>query len=106
MAPNPRKLRAKTIAFQREVLDKMSALATAAFGLVAALAWNNAIQAVFQRYYPAPGVEANPTTQIGPLVVYALIITIIAVAVILGIGRLAGRLKAEAEELAGAAEAG
>jgi len=30
-----------------EVLDKMSALITAAFGLVAALAWNDAIKSLF-----------------------------------------------------------
>lgn len=87
-------LRAKELAFRSEVLDKTSALATAAFGLVAALAWNNAIQATFKRYYPAP----DDPSAIVPLVLYALAITLIAVLVILWIGRLAGRLKAQAEE--------
>lgn len=94
------KLKMKTIAFKVEVVDKMSALATAAFGLVAALAWNNAIQAVFARYYPSPAGTPAPIGPIGPLLAYASIITLIAVAVILIIGRFAGRLKAEAEELA------
>ena len=96
---DPKKIKTKTLAFKVEVVDKMSALATAAFGLVAALAWNNAIQAVFSRYYPAPGQTVAPAASIGPLLAYAAVITLIAVAVILLIGRLAGRLKAEAEEL-------
>lgn len=80
-----RKLKQSTLAFQREVVDKMSALATAAFGLVAALAWNSAIQEAFKKYAPAGSVRA--------LLLYAVVVTIIAVVVILLIGRLAGRLK-------------
>lgn len=34
-----------------EVVDKLAALITAAFGLVAALAWNGAIQAVFKEVF-------------------------------------------------------
>ncbi len=34
-----------------DVIDKMAALITAAFGLVAALAWNCAIQALFREYF-------------------------------------------------------
>ncbi len=33
---------------QKEVLDNIAALITAAFGLVAALAWNEAIQEIFR----------------------------------------------------------
>ena len=98
-------LKMKTLAFKVEVVDKMSALATAAFGLVAALAWNNAIQAVFARYYPSPVGTTVPAGPIGALLAYAGIITLIAVAVILLIGRFAGRLKSEAEELARKADA-
>src|SRR5581483_8824600 len=72
----------RTVAFNREVLDKMSALATAAFGLVAALAWNNAIQAVFKRWYPSP----DDPNAILPLVGYAALVTIVAVLIILWIG--------------------
>lgn len=94
---DPKKLKTKSLAFQREVVDKMSALATAAFGLVAALAWNNAIQAIFSRYYPAPGQTVASVASIRPLLAYALVVTLIAVLVILWIGRVAGRLKALAE---------
>lgn len=78
-------------AFQAEVVDKMSALATAAFGLVAALAWNNAIQSFFKRYYPTP----DDPNALGALAAYAMAVTILAVIVIILIGRLAGRLKKE-----------
>ena len=80
-------LRAKTLTLRREVVDKMSQLATAAFGLVAALAWNSAIQAIFAR--------VSPGTAIWALLGYAVFVTIVAVVVILLIGRLAGKLKAE-----------
>jgi hypothetical protein len=33
---------------QKEVIEKIAALITAAFGLVAALAWNEAIQEIFR----------------------------------------------------------
>lgn len=88
-------LRRRSAAFKREVVDKMSALATAAFGLVAALAWNNAIQSVFKRYFPAPD---DPGALL-PLVLYAMLVTLVGVLLILWIGRVAGRLK-EAEEAA------
>ncbi|HUR67637.1 MAG TPA: DUF5654 family protein [Candidatus Thermoplasmatota archaeon] len=89
---DPKKLVRDSLAFQREVLEKMSALATAAFGLVAALAWNNAIQAVFARFW-APGDRHA----ILPLLGYAALVTIVAVLIILWIGRIAGRLKHLAE---------
>lgn len=88
-------LRKRTVSFQREVVDKMSALATAAFGLVAALAWNTAIQEAFRRAFPTP---AGPS--LWPLVGYAAFVTIVAVLVIIWIGRIAGRLKLEDEEQA------
>lgn len=69
----------------REVLRTIIELATAAFGLVAALAWNAAIQALFEAVLP----------QAGDLVAkfaYAIVVTIIAVVVIMRLGRLAERM--------------
>ncbi len=54
------------------VLDKIAALITAAFGLVAALAWNEAIKAIFKEIFG----EAD---SIGPLLIYAIVVTIAAV---------------------------
>ena len=53
-------------------LDKMAALITAAFGLVAALAWNEAIKAIFKEIFG----EADA---IGPLLIYAIVVTVAAV---------------------------
>lgn len=67
----------------------MGALATAAFGLVAALAWNSAVQAIFKHYYPAP----DDPNAILPLIGYALAVSLVAVVLMLWIGRIAARLK-------------
>lgn len=70
-----------------EIIEKIAALLTAAFGLVAALAWNSAIQAIFAKYYPAG-------TGITPTLIYAIVITIIAVLVAIWIGKLASKANA------------
>lgn len=41
----------KKVKVRIELVEKMSALITAAFGLVAALAWNSAIQNVFKQVF-------------------------------------------------------
>ena len=43
----------KPVSLKIEILDKISALVTADFGLVAALAWNDAIKAVFKEIFGA-----------------------------------------------------
>lgn len=53
-------------------LDKIAALITAAFGLVAALAWNAAIIAIFKEIF-------GEAESIVPLVIYAVVVTIAAV---------------------------
>jgi hypothetical protein len=40
-----------------EVLDKLVELITAAFGLVAVLAWNTAIQELFAAVFPEAGTS-------------------------------------------------
>ena len=53
------------------ILDKMSALIAAAFGLVAALAWNDAIKAIFREVF-------GTSDQVIPMVtIIAVIITLI-----------------------------
>ncbi|MFP4045707.1 MAG: DUF5654 family protein [Candidatus Aenigmatarchaeota archaeon] len=66
---------------KKEVVEKISALITAAFGLVAALAWNDAIKALFARFFG----DANTLL---PMFTYAVLVTIIAVFVTIWIGRL------------------
>jgi len=67
----------------------MIALATAAFGVVAALAWNAAITDLFKAYLPkGAGIISE--------FIYAIVVTIIAVIVIVNLGNLAQRAGGEA----------
>lgn len=68
-----------------ETLKTMITLATSAFGLVAALAWNSAITELFKRVFgQAQGIIS--------LFVYAILVTVIAVAVTTRLGNLAQRI--------------
>ena len=71
-----------------EVVEKIAALITAAFGLVAALAWNGAIKAIFIKVF-------GTSEGIVPMLIYAIIVTIIAVLATIWIGRVAERSKSE-----------
>ena len=71
-----------------EILDKIAALLTAAFGLVAALAWNGAIRAIFEAVF---GTADNITA----MLIYAVVITVIAVLVTIWIARAVKRAKVE-----------
>ena len=54
---------------QKEVIEKISALITAAFGLVAALAWNTAIQEIFRIIFGDQSV-------VWAMIFYAVVVTI------------------------------
>lgn len=71
-----------------EILDKMGALVTAAFGLVAALAWNDAIKSIFKEVF---GTQDSMI----PMIIYASIVTIIAVIATLIIARGISKAKAK-----------
>ncbi len=66
-------------------VKNITGLMTAAFGLVAALAWNSAIQKLFTIIF---GTAGGLYAMVG----YALVVTIIAVIVTVYLGRLAGKL--------------
>jgi hypothetical protein len=76
------------MALKDEVLTQIAALLTVAFGLVAALAWNGAIQAIFKEVF---GTAESIPAQLG----YAIIVTIIAVIVIIWIARAVAHAKGE-----------
>ena len=71
----------------KEVIEKMSALMTAAFGLIAALAWNDAIKSLF-----AEGGPLYFMSTYGPWM-YAILVTVLAVIAAIWIGRLAEKAK-------------
>ena len=77
--------------FYEEVLEKIAALMAAAFGLVAALAWNGAIQELFKQVF---GTTENLSAQL----IYAIIVTIIAVLATILIARAVSKAKREKAE--------
>jgi hypothetical protein len=78
---------------KKEVIEKIAALITAAFGLVAALAWNDAIRALFVGPCGTEGAGALCALSSGGPWVYAIIITIIAVIATIWIGKVADKAK-------------
>ena len=71
-------------------LGTMISLASAAFGVVAALAWNAAITALFKQVFPGEGNE-----EVIGLLVYAVAVTIIAVFVMVNLANAAERIGKE-----------
>lgn len=71
------------------VLKQMLTLATSGFGIVAALAWNAAIQELvntyIKPYIPAAGVIS--------LVLYAILMTVIAVTITLNLSRIIQKIE-------------
>ena len=76
-----------------EVREKIAALLIAAFGLVAALAWNDAIKALFKGPCGSEGAGALCALSSGGPWAYAIIVTVIAVLVTVWIGRIAEKKK-------------
>lgn len=64
--------------FRKALLKQMVALSTAGFGLVAALAWNEAIQAFVEEYLVK---YASAGSGILSRFTYAIVITVVAVLV-------------------------
>jgi hypothetical protein len=71
------------MSFRGEVVEKIAALMTAAFGLIAALAWNDAIR---------QAIDSLGLSAYGPWI-YAIIVTVIAVIMTIWIARVASRMK-------------
>lgn len=81
----------KTKTLREEILDKMSALVTAAFGLVAALAWNEAIKGIFKEVF---GTQET----LIPMIIYASVVTVIAVIITLIIAKGISKTKGQSKK--------
>ncbi len=88
MSENPNKTNNinKVNKLNYEILQKMSDLATAGFGLVAALAWNEAIKSLFEKIFPKTG-------GIIAKFIYAAIITAVVVFITIRLGKLVNLAK-------------
>ena len=78
---------------KKDVIEKMAALITVAFGLVAALAWNDAIKALFTGPCGTEGAGPLCALSSGGPWVYAIIVTILAVFATIWIGNVASKAK-------------
>ncbi|MCQ2977490.1 MAG: DUF5654 family protein [archaeon] len=79
------------MAVGKEVIKTIITLITTAFALVAGLAWNDAIQALINTFL-------DPGNALTGLIVYAVIVTVIAVVVTIVLGRFADKAGVELDE--------
>ena len=75
-------------------MDKFSALISTALGLVAALAWNTAIQNLFTRIFGEAGGK------LAGQFIYAILITVVVIFATIAVSRAAERAKKAEEEKA------
>ncbi|MFH0952455.1 MAG: DUF5654 family protein [Patescibacteria group bacterium] len=75
----------------KEAIKTMVQLATTAFGLVAALAWNEAIKSLFARLF-------GEVSGIVSLFVYAVVVTIVVVLITARLGKLAEKTGVKTDE--------
>ena len=73
----------------KEIVKQMLTLATSGFGLVAALAWNSLIQEIVNNYVK---VYLPGNAGLISLIIYAIVITIIAVFVTVQLSNLLEKL--------------
>jgi Family of unknown function (DUF5654) len=78
-----------------EVLDRFSELITTALGLVAALAWNAAIQNLFDTVFGGSG------SKLAGQFLYATLITLVVIFAAIAVSRAAERAKQAEEERSG-----
>jgi Family of unknown function (DUF5654) len=78
-----------------EVLDRFSELITTALGLVAALAWNTAIQNLFDTVFGGSG------SKLAGQFLYATLITLAVIFAAIAVSRAAERAKQAEEERRG-----
>jgi len=71
---------------KKAILEKLTILFTTAFGLVAALAWNDTIKILFKKILGTPD-------SLGAMLTYAIIVTVIAVVVTIQVGKISDRLE-------------
>lgn len=78
---------------RQDVVKAVAALITAAFGLVAALAWNTAIQEIFR-------LVLGEQSGVYAMILYAVVVTIIAVIATIWIGKVVAKAGAKEEKSA------
>ena len=78
---------------QVELIENMKKLMMTGFGLVAALAWNDAIKSLFKGPCGSEGAGALCALSSGGPWVYAIIVTMLAVIATIWIGKVSQKAK-------------
>ena len=91
MPSNSRETKEERKKFHLEFVKQLLTLSTAGFGLAAALAWNSLIQEILNKY--VKGFLGGGEILSG--LIYALIVTLLAVLVTLQLSKLIKRLEGE-----------
>lgn len=94
MDAKPKTQAQKTKAFHEELIIQMSTLVTSGFGVVAALAWNEAIQS-FVKSYVEPKI---PGSGIFYQFLYAILVTFLIVLVTYQLSKISAKIQARSEE--------
>lgn len=88
IAMTKKKSENKKKAIHKEVMSEILKLSTSAFGLVAALAWNELIKEIVSMYIkPLVGGASG----IISLLIYAVIVTVLAVLITISLSKLANK---------------
>lgn len=74
MAPIKKRLKKEMSDFNREIRERTAGYIVTAFGLVAGLAWNNAIQGFIEYFFPP-----NRSGSVWAKFIYAVIMTLVVV---------------------------
>jgi len=87
-----RKIREKSKEFEREVRERTFGYIVASFGLVAGLAWNEAIKAFIESFFPAQSDTLKAKF------IYAIAITIVLVFVSLYVSKIFKKEKIKSDK--------
>lgn len=71
---------------KKEFMNKFTTLVISAFGLVAALAWNDTVKMFFATYYETPNTPWS-------MLIYAALVTLLAVFVTVEVSKVNGKKK-------------
>ena len=93
MTESKSKIRSKFFEVEQEFFRTIATLVISAFSLVAALAWNTAITKILDQY-----LSLQPNSTIISWVIYAVIVTLIAVVVTVYMTRISQKKTIEQEQ--------
>ncbi|NTU69742.1 hypothetical protein HGB13_02895 [bacterium] len=90
-----KKTKKEILGLQVEIINTVKNLVVTSLGLVAALAWNEAIKKAFELFFP------DKSNGLKAMFLYAILVTLVIVLVTYYVSRLADKFNNRLEELSG-----